>query len=222
MSRRARWIALGLVVGAAACSDIASPLRDDFYEWRLIVPKPSGTGVDSLTFHWPRERVPVRIWVENAANLPANVPKAIAAWRAAFLYGEFDATVVSDSSAADVVVRAGAAPGTQFSRVRVHSALAPECTGATDLDLSDDHTQLRLPIRVYIDPLFDPNTPNLDQCLALTTTHELGHALGIWRHSNLATDLMFADPVVPAPSKRDLATVELIYHLHANVELVGP
>jgi Predicted Zn-dependent protease len=222
MSRRARWIALGLVVGAAACSDIASPLRDDFYEWRLIVPKPSGTGVDSLTFHWPRERVPVRIWVENAANLPANVPKAIAAWRAAFLYGEFDATVVPDSSAADVLVRAGAAPGTQFSRVRVHSALAPECTGATDLDLSDDHTQLRLPIRVYIDPLFDPNTPNLDQCLALTTTHELGHALGIWRHSNLATDLMFADPVVPAPSKRDLATVELIYHLHANVQPVGP
>jgi predicted Zn-dependent protease len=222
MSRRARWIALGLVVGGAGCSDIASPLRENFYEWRLIVPKPSGTGVDSLTFHWPRERLPVRIWVENDANLPANVPKAITAWRGAFLYGEFDATVVSDSSAADVIVRAGAAPGTQFSRVRVHSALAPECAGATDLDLSDDHTQLRLPVRVYIDPLFDPNTPNLDQCLALTTTHELGHALGIWRHSNLATDLMFADPAVAAPSARDLATAELIYHLRANVEPVGP
>jgi len=222
MSRRARWIALGLVAGGAACSDIASPLREDFYEWRLIVPKPSGTGVDSLTFHWPRARLPVRIWVENDANLPANVPQAIAAWRAAFLYGEFDATVVSDSSAADVIVRAGAAPGTQFSRVRVHSALAPECTGATDLDLSDDHAQLRLPVRVYIDPLFDPGTPILDQCLALTTTHELGHALGIWRHSNLATDLMFADPAVSAPSKRDLATAELIYHLRPNVEPVGP
>jgi hypothetical protein len=222
MSRRARWVALGLIVGGGACSDIASPLRNDFYEWRLIVPKPSGTGVDSLTFHWPRERLPVRIWVEDNANLPANVPTAIAAWRAAFLYGEFDAAVVPDSAAADVIVRAGAAPGTQFSRARLHSALAPECAGATDLDLSDDHTQLRLPVRVYIDPHLNPDTPGLDQCLALTTTHELGHALGIWRHSNLATDLMFADPIVSGPSARDLATAELIYHLRANVEPVGP
>jgi predicted Zn-dependent protease len=222
MSRRTRWIALGLVVGGAACSDIANPIRNDFYEWRLIVPSASGPGNDSLTFHWPHERLPVRVWVENDASLPENVPKAITAWRAAFLYGEFDATIVSDSSSADVIIRAGEAPGTQFSRVRVHSALAPECAGATDLDVSDDHTQLRLPVRVYIDPRSDPNAPNLPQCLALTTTHEFGHVLGIWRHSGVATDLMFADPSVLGPSDRDLATAEVIYHLPSNVEAVGP
>jgi predicted Zn-dependent protease len=153
-----------------------------------------------------------------------NVPAAIATWRQAFLYGEFDATIVSDSGTADVIVRAGEAPGVQFSRaaVRLHSALAPECAGATDLDISDDHTQLRLPVRVFIDPRSDPNAADLPACLALTTTHELGHALGIWRHSGVATDLMFADPAVGAPSERDLGTAEVIYHLTPNVEAVGP
>jgi len=221
MSRPVRWTAAALVVAAAACGDIATPIRNDFYEWRLVVPKASGVGEDSLTFHWPQSRIPVRIWVEDAASLPQNIPGAIAAWRAAFLYGEFDATVVSDSNAADVLVRAGSAPGVQFARARLRSALAAECAGATDLDISDDHTQLRLPVRVYIDPRSEPNAPGLPECLALTTTHELGHALGIWRHSGVATDLMFADPAVDAPSDRDLATAEVIYHVPANVEPIG-
>jgi hypothetical protein len=131
MSRPVRWTAAALVVAAAACSDIATPIRNDFYEWRLVVPKASGVGEDSLTFHWPQSRIPVRIWVEDAASLPQNIPGAIAAWRAAFLYGEFDATVVSDSNAADVLIRAGSAPGVQFARARLHSALAAECAGAT-------------------------------------------------------------------------------------------
>jgi predicted Zn-dependent protease len=222
MTARFRWVAAGLVVAGAACGDIATPLRNDFYEWRLIVPAASGSGNDSLSFHWPKERLPVRIWVEDAASLPVNVPAAIAAWRRAFLYNEFDATIVGDSATADVIIRAGAAPGTQFSRTRLHSALALACAGATDLDISDDHSELRLPVRVFIDPRSEPNAPDLPACLALTTTHELGHALGIWEHSPAPTDLMFADPMVDAPSERDLATAEQIYHVPSNVEAVGP
>jgi predicted Zn-dependent protease len=221
--RFSRWIGAALVAATAvtvACSDIATPNRNDLYEWRLIVPSASTAGNDSLTFRWPRSRLPVRIWVEDASNLPQHVPAAIAEWRKAFLYGEFDAAVVSDSSAADVIVRAGAAPGVQFSRVRLPSALAPGCAGATDLDISDDHTQLRLPIRVYLDPRFDPEAAGLQECLALTTTHELGHALGIWRHSGDAADLMFRDPAVAVPSNRDLETAEVLYHLTPNVNIV--
>ena len=224
MTARVRWVAAGLVLAGAACGDIATPIRNDFYEWRLIVPAASGSGNDSLTFHWPKDRLPVRIWVEDDASLPVNVPAAIAAWRRAFLYDEFDATIVGDSATADIIVRAGEAPGIQFSRarVRLHSALAPECAGATDLDISDDHTQLRLPVRVFINPRSDPNAAGLPGCLALTTTHELGHALGIWRHSAVATDLMFADPAVDAPNERDLGTAEVIYHLTPNVVPIGP
>ncbi|HUR96024.1 MAG TPA: hypothetical protein VMY76_15700 [Gemmatimonadales bacterium] len=220
MNRYARWTIAGLIVAAAACGDIATPIRIDFYEWRLIVPSTTGPGNDSLTFHWPRSRLPVRIWVEDAANLPANVPSAIAAWRTAYLYDEFDAAVVSDSSTADVIVRAGAAPGIQFSRVRLPSAMATECEGATDLDISDDHTELRLPVRMYIDPRSDPAAPGLAACLALTTTHEMGHVLGIWSHSAVATDIMFAEETVTAPSERDLETAEVIYHVPANIQIV--
>ncbi len=221
MTRRALGTLLGLAA-TTACGDIANPIRLDFYEWRLIEPAVPGPGNDSLSFHWPRNRLPVRIWVEDAASLRDNIPTAIGAWRQAFLYGEFDAVVVSDSQTADVVVRAGAAPGIEFSRMRLHSALAPECAGATDLDISDDQTQLELPIRIYVDPRSGPTAPGLPECLALTTTHEVGHALGIWRHSGVATDLMFSDPAVTAPSARDLETAEVIYHLTPNVEVAGP
>jgi len=217
MSRAGRWSALALVIAGSACEDIAPPLRTNIYEWRLIVTAPSGSGADSLTFHWPRASLTVKIWVEDAASLPENMPKAIAAWRAAFLYDEFDATVVSDSTTADVIVRAGSGSGTQFGNARLGSMLAPQCAGVTDLDISDDLTQLRLPVRIFIDPGSIPDAPGLPECLALTTTHELGHALGIWLHSDDSTDIMFADPAVPVPSDRDLATAEVIYHLTPNV-----
>ena len=125
MTARFRWATAAFVVAGAACGDIATPIRNDFYQWRLIVPAVSGSGNDSLSFHWPQDRLPVRIWVEDAASLPANVPAGIAAWRRAFLYDEFDATIVGDSAAADVIVRAGSAPAVQFSRTRLRSALVP-------------------------------------------------------------------------------------------------
>ena len=37
--------------------------------------------------------------------------------------------------------------------------------------------------------------------MALTTTHELGHSLGIFAHSPNADDIMFADPVVTTLSR---------------------
>jgi predicted Zn-dependent protease len=220
MTPRRRWTTAVLVLGAAACGDIANPLRSDFYEWRDILPASDGSGLDSLSFHWPADRLPVRIWVEDNANLRENMPRAIEAWRAAFLYREFDATVVSDSGAADVIVRGTSTSAPTAATLR--SALAPQCQGSTDRDISDDHTQLRLPVRVSIVPLATPEDPNLAGCLALTTTHELGHVLGIWQHSSNPADLMYFFPVATSPSDRDLATAEILYHVPANVEPTGP
>ena len=67
--------------------------------------------------------------------------------------------------------------------------------------------QILPPIRVYVDPRFDPAAPGVDECMALTTTHEMGHSLGIFAHSPNADDIMFADPVVsdaqpPRPGDR--------------------
>ena len=214
-----------MLVGVAvlACSDAATPGTDDVYDWRLIVASPVGSGEDSLTFHWAPSRLPLRIWVEDAADLPRHVTAGIGAWRGGLSQSEFDADIVGDSTTADVIVLAGPVPpSTSFTRARLHSALAPQCEGATDLDISPDNTQLRLPVRIYLDPRTNPNAPGLEACLALTTTHELGHALGIWQHSDSITDLMFADPLVSQPSDRDLQTVALLYHQPVNVTLAEP
>jgi predicted Zn-dependent protease len=221
LSRRATVAGAALV--ALACGDIGSPTRNDFYEWRLIVPTASGP--DTVSFRWPQDRLPVRIWVaaDEAPDLPAHVQHAIDTWESAYLYGEYRAEIVSDSNAADVIVRGVPAPLKAQARIsRLHSALAPECGGATDLDIDPDLTELTLPMRVYVDPRVSLDTPSLVTCLSLTTIHELGHTLGIFTHSEDPEDIMYADPQVEQPSERDLGTAEVIYHLLPTIEVVGP
>ncbi|HEV8177247.1 MAG TPA: hypothetical protein VGP44_06115 [Gemmatimonadales bacterium] len=202
---------LSLAGGAAllSCADIAAPSRTSAYEWRRVVATASGP--DTLSFHWPQPRLPVRIWAEDTLNLPAHVQHGIGEWEAAFLYGEFQAQLVYDSSVADVIVTTGIAPKGGFSITRLLS-LAPECQGATDIELDASGHQILPPIRVYVDPRFAPASPGVDECMALTTTHELGHSLGIFAHSPNADDIMFSDPVVADISPRDRATAELAYH----------
>ena len=199
-------VGLGCGPALLSCADIAAPSRSNAYEWRRIV----GTTIQS--FHWPQSRLPVRIWAEDAVNLPAHVRHGIAEWEAAFLYGEFRGEVVSDSSVADVIVTSGIAPPGSFSITRLESLAAPECLGATDVELDVTGKVILPPIRVYVDPRFDPSLPGVDACMALTTTHELGHALGIFAHSPNVDDIMYSDPVVTTLSPRDRATAELAYH----------
>jgi hypothetical protein len=222
VSPRTQWTSVAFAALSLACGDIASPARDDFYDWRLEEPSTSGSGLDTISFHWPADRLPVRIWVEQTDPLPADVARAITIWRVGFLYGEYDATVVGDSTTADVVVRSGPPPGPQLSTTRLGSALASQCAGATDVELSDDHTQLLLPIRIYINPLLAPGAAGLEECLALTVVHELGHSLGIFRHSPNPADLMYLNPTVQLPSERDRTTAEILYHLPPTVAAVGP
>ena len=80
-------------------------------------------------------------------------------WEALFLYGELRAVVVSDSSAADVIVTSGIAPKGGFSVTRLESSMAPECQGATDIELAASGHEILPPIRVYVDPRFDPSSP---------------------------------------------------------------
>jgi hypothetical protein len=222
MNRRSGWLGTsGLLAALLGCSDISAPLRDDLYEWRLFVAAAVGSGTDTLTFHWPRSALPVRVWVEDTVGLPADFDRAITVWKSVFLYREFDGERVGDSVGADVIVRGGSL-GFQFSPMRLSSALRPECSGATDLDISDDHIEFRTPVRIFITPLASPEDPGLSECLALTSIHELGHAIGIFRHSPNATDIMFANPVVDLPSALDRGTAEVLYHVPSTLRLVRP
>lgn len=212
MSPRRLLFLLCLASGPAllSCADIAAPSRASAYEWRRIVSTPNGP--DTLSFHWPQSRLPVRIWAEDTLNLPAHVQHGIDQWEAAFLYGELRAVVVSDSSVADVIVTSGIAPKGGFSVTRLESSVAPECEGATDIELATSGHEILPPLRVYVDPRFDPSAAGVDACMGLTTTHELGHSLGIFAHSPNPEDIMYADPAVATLSPRDRATAELAYH----------
>jgi hypothetical protein len=211
-------LCLGAGSALLSCADIAAPSRSNAYEWRRLMP--SATGVDTLSFHWPRSALPVKIWAEDSLNLPAHVTHAIAEWEAAFLYGEFSGVTVADSNAADVIVQTGIAPKGGFLVTRLESLMAPECQGATDVELAAGGSrQILRPIRVYVDPRFVPTAPGVDACMALTTTHELGHALGIFAHSQDPGDIMYVDPIVSVLSPRDRSTAELAYHTEATLSL---
>jgi hypothetical protein len=216
--RAALPILLILIAGFAglSCADIASPGRAEVYEWRRIVSTGPGT-TDTLSFHWPRSRLPVKIWTKDSLNLPLHVRNGVEQWKAAFLYGEFDAVSVSDSNAADVIVRAGPAVKGGFSVIRLAGSLAPECEGGTDFELPPGSQEIQLPVRVFVNPRFDPATPGMNECLAVTSTHELGHAIGIFAHSPDAMDIMYSDPGVPTLSTRDRETAERAYHIQPTL-----
>lgn len=216
-------IPTGLLLGgviALACSNIDAPSRaGPVYDWRLFVPFDSlGPRLDTLNFHWPRSALPLRIWVEDAYGMPGHVQHGINVWRDAFLYGEYDARLVSDSLTADVLVRAitpppfsGPAPS------RLFTSLFPGCAGATDIDTVANRRELRVPVRVYVYPLFNPATTDLNPCFDITATHELGHSLGLFQHSADPNDVLFTDPQAAGLSSRDLLTVERLYHTPSDM-----
>ena len=212
MSRAAELAALLILPLAAACSDIGAPSRADVYEWRAV------QGSDTLNFHWPPSFLPVRVWAEDQFSLPIYADSSIAAWRRVFLYHEWDAVRVADSAEADVIVRYGPPPAGDdvlLERFAIESR-AVECQ-ATTLPHIDDARQVHLPMHVYIAARFPNELPETQACLALTLTHEIGHTLGIFRHSPHPEDLMYANPTVAGPSQRDRNTAEVLYHTPANV-----
>jgi hypothetical protein len=201
--------------GGLSCADIAAPGRSDVYEWRFIASTGPGTS-DTLSFHWPRSRLPVRIWTEDALGLPSHIANSIERWKAAFLYQEFDAIQVPDSNSADIIVRAET-PAKVAASARLEGRSAPECDGATDIVPPLGVLEIQYPVRVFLNPRFDPESPGVAECLALTATHELGHALGIFAHSPDEGDIMFANPVVSTLTARDRATAERAYHVEPNL-----
>jgi hypothetical protein len=218
MTRRATltFAALAAVAVGIACSDVVAPSRNARYDWRLLVNYDSaGPRVDTLSFHWPRNHLPVKIWVEDQYGLPGFIRDGIRLWQGAFLYGEWDGVVVGDSSTADVIVRTIQPPPQSIP------GMLPPCLGATDVDTVSNRFQLRVPIRVFVYPSI-PGDPTLGACLRTVAAHELGHSLGLFQHSTDSLDLMYGVPRATFLSDRDLGTALNAYHFKADMVPVRP
>lgn len=207
MKRRVVVFLAALTVG---CGDIGAPLRSDLYEYRVTSPG------DTTAFTWPRDSMPIRIWSEDTFDFPMHLANAIAAWNDVFLYREFRAVPTDDSLTAHVILRAGVLPpgdGSPFVRLA-------ECEGVTEMDLDFDNKTLSLPMRVFVNPRFSPALEATRHCFGVAILHELGHVMGMLRHSPRNTDIMFASPEVDALSERDRNTAEVMYHAPSNVVLL--
>lgn len=202
-----------LLVGALACAEATSPSRVPNYEWRLV----TLDGLDTLSFHWPADMLPVKIWVEDSLDMPARVQEGVDDWQAAFLYGEYAAVLVSDSSSADVLVRVADPPPIAAATFIRLNTLLPGCGGETAFDNSASLFEVQLPVRMYIYPKYDPEMVDLTECFRVTARHELGHSLGLFQHTSDSRDIMYGDPEAEGLSTRDINTAQLAAHWPANL-----
>lgn len=208
--KRLALLGLGAVATVAACSDPATPDRECvscYYSFSDTFPP------DTFIFHWPANRLPVRFWADPRAPMPFLVRYAVAAWEAQFLYGEFRGTIVSDSNQADVIITW---QGTVPADVPPDTSTAPACSGVTTNPefFSDSSVNV---LHIDIDVKAAYSAAAIAACVRRVTIHEMGHALGLVRHSPFTLDLMNAVPVVNAPSAEDRRTIEVLYHTRATV-----
>ncbi len=185
--------------GGAGCSDIVTPSRTPRY-----LADNAGD-----TFHWPANRIPVRYFVDPRGALPRLVRNGLSVWQDQFLYGEFRAVVVADSTAADVIVRwqdtvpADVPPDT--------TGALGACDGVTTYVLDSTKTMTG-PEHVALRVRLGYTLPQIAECFRRVVTHELGHSLGILSHSPATTDLMYGTPAIETPTERDRNTAQVLYH----------
>jgi len=192
-------VALAIAVLTAGCSDIIPPSRTPRY-----LADAAGD-----TFHWPADRIPVRYFVDPRGALPRLVHNGLSAWQDQFLYGEFRAVVVADSTAADVIMRwqdsvpADVPPDTAGG-LGAGEGVAPYALDSTKTMTGPEHVSLRVRLGYTL--------PQIAECFRRVVTHELGHSLGILSHSPATTDLMYGTPAIERPTERDRNTAQVLYH----------
>jgi predicted Zn-dependent protease len=207
-------LTLALAAAGAACSDgVGTHACFDSGVQPYAYHAPGDT---SVVFRWPAAFHPVRVYAEPTRLLPGDVDTAMRVWVNAFRCGELSLLRVTDSAAADIVVRAPAAlPPFGPASVTVAADSVTACRGRTDVELDTAGRVLR-PIRSYIAPA-SLDSASVAACQRFVSAHELGHALGLFSHSSDPADLMYAQPWRRLLTARDRYTIQLLYHRDPTV-----
>ncbi len=216
MWRAAAGYVLAVAVAAAACRNdggLSACFEPDAVAYPASLP-----GDSAAFFSWPASYQPVRVYAEPPASFQAHVDSGLRLWVAGFRCGELNARLVSDSTTADIVVRNPTSlPPPQALSLHVDSTNA--CRGRTDLFVDSTNVVLR-PIRVFLAPA-SVDSALIRSCYRFVTAHEIGHALGLFRHSPNPEDLMYSVPRRRLLSPSDRYTIELLYHAPPTLRPAG-
>ena len=161
----------------------------------------------------------MRFYAQPAGNLRFLVQRSVDTWGAQFLYGEFRATLVADSTDADVIVLWSGSVPPDVPPDPGPPAYA--CTGVTSLPPLDASDRYTGPFHVQLSARPGFTGAQVAACLRPTAIHEVGHALGLFQHSPDTGDIMWAPSLsaplaVDQPSEQDRRTVEVLYHTRAT------
>ncbi len=173
-----------------------------------------------ILYRWPSGRV-INVWTAEdnagaATSLSAAVRQAIVAWNAVPTFGEFTLAVTARIAEANIIVydRATALPvvpascGFDPQGAAGYTYLCAETARPTVAQqfvlTSGEAGVASVVIRVDRGRVAD------QAAYARLVMHELGHALGIGGHSDMATDVMFGAPLVNAPSAADVRTLRYL------------
>ena len=206
-------IAGGAAMGGGACSDPVAPARSGVYSFADTIIIGVDTTID--LFRWPEHRLPVRFWADPRGNMAFLVDRAVREWEDQFLYGEFRGELVTDSTRADVIVRwTDSVP----PDVPPDPTLPNSCGGFTTFDYDTTGFALSGPIHVSLSVLSGPaSAARVQGCMRRLAIHELGHALGLLRHSPFPEDIMYGSLDSNVVSTFDRRTVETLYHSRPTV-----
>ncbi|NJM48429.1 MAG: matrixin family metalloprotease [Alkalinema sp. RU_4_3] len=150
---------------------------------------------------WTQFPVSVRIDLADSTDARAKVwqeavTQAISDWS-----GLIELT--QTTAAADITIRRASLP----LRRLADGKLAPVRFADTRFEFYNQDGRLRHRMVITLSPT------QADRSLLSGARHELGHALGIWGHSDRPTDVMYSSQVAQPPqiSDRDRATLRKVY-----------
>ena len=215
-----RRLPLLLALALAACDAPTVPAPVGAYPFALQTP--SG----DLVMRWAPGST-VRVYVVPGGGAGANLSRALSAavptWNATALLGEFrleaaarpaDADAVLAGSDTPLPVDIGSCPPTLDGLAVTTFCLTADQRSLQTFPLTGGNAG---PSHVVFVVTVLPSVASDPATAQRVVAHELGHVLGIARHSTSAADLMFATPVVERPSAADAATAQQLYHTPATV-----
>ncbi len=217
-ANEARVAALIAACAVGGCETPATPSVPDPYDFRLTVSQPDGPAAD-LTFHW---ELGATVYVflpepekSGRPSIRSAFVRAARVWTDAAVFGEVTLRETEELGSAGAVL--GWRDGASVLSTPLN-CLGPIAGAASTRGcLNDEQNALRswprrdggqsgVLFRVVVEPTAD------QAILDRLVIHEMGHVLGILRHSNQPEDVMSGGPLMTDRlSPRDLSTLRALY-----------